>query len=717
MKLKDLNDVGYHPFQEKLLQYIRHKTQNLESDLYFRVLSTFYMGQMATQMRAEVHTPHRGVIPPNIYALNLGESGMGKGYSMNLLEKGILKGFREVYLSDTFPNIAEQSIQDEAQTNSIRNSTDMAEEQAKVEREYKDCGHYLFSYDSGTGPAYKQLRTKCQIGRIGSLNMIIDEIGTNLLNNAELFATNLEAYDIGLIKAKLIKNSSDNTRSVDRDTPVPTNVLAFGTPTKLFNGGAEEREIWSLLDTGYARRFIYGVGAKTTANTTDAETLLDLLTNNNSDQSASQLASHCTRLADSSQYGRQIQMPRETALINIQYQLECEAKAESFNAHESLKKAEMQHRYFRAIKIAGCYAFVDGSHVVTEDHMYAAIKLVEDSGKCFTDQILARDKNYVKLAKYICEVDREVTHADLAEDLTFYSGSKSSRDDMIQLATAWGYKNNYLIKKTFVDNIEFFRGETLEPTDLSQLKVSVSNQMAHGYKTRYAKWEKLSNLVTAKDFHWCNHEFVDGHRHGDKVISGFNMIAVDVDNGFPLVQAQELLKEYTCLFHTTKRHTAEKNRYRILMPLKYNLNLTEKEYKQFMENIQNWLPFDADESVDQRCRKWATHKGQHHYNEGVLLDPVIFIPRTQRNEEHMKAQSQLSNMDKIQAWFAGSMGEGNRNNTLIKYALMLLDSGMDATDVEDNVIAFNNKLTNPLSVSELKATIFKTVYSKARDTN
>ena len=103
---------------------------------------------------------------------------------------------------------------------------------------------------------------------------------------------------------------------------------------------------------------------------------------------------------------------------------------------------------------------------VEMDHLHSAIKLVEESGRPST--ILTREKTYVKLAKYIAAIGSDVTHADLNEALPFYKGAQrpSERDD--DPGTAWGYKNNIIIKKSFIDGIEFFTGETLKETDLRQ---------------------------------------------------------------------------------------------------------------------------------------------------------------------------------------------------------------------------------------------------------
>jgi hypothetical protein len=713
MKLKELDTVKYHPTSEKMMNVLTTKTQNHESDLYFRVLIANFMAQMSSSMRVEMITPHRGVLPLNVFVCALAESGAGKGHSLNICE-GIIKGFKDTFMKHTAPEIAEQNLLADAQTKAIIRATDEVTELEKIQKEYDSLGIMPFSFDSGTGPAYKQVRTKMQMAGIGSLNMVCDEIGTNLLNNAELFAVNLEAYDIGLIKQKIIKNTADNKRSEERDDPVPSNMLIFGTPSKLFNGGKEEVEFYSLLETGYARRLFFGLGRKTAVGSLTAKEMFDALTSTSVDTVVDDLSNHFVNLADPINYNAKILMDEPVALINIQYQLDCEALASELSVYESVKKAEIQHRYFKAMKLAGIYAFMDSSNTVTEDHMYAAIKLTEDSGKAFVD-ILSRDKNYVRLAKYIAEVKQEVTYADLTEDLQFFTGSISMKNDLLQLATAWGIKNNIIIKKTFADGIDFFTGETLQETDLSGIMVSYSKHEAYDYVSAKLDFKNLHKLTQVQGYHWCNHSFLDNHRLEDKAIPEFNSVVIDVDGGVSMTTAKDLLKDYNAFYYTTKRSTDTDNRFRIVLPIKYHLKLTKEDHKEFMSNIFSWLPFEVDTGTGQRCKKWLTNTGTYVLNEGESLDPMQFIPKTAKNEERKKANKNLSSMDNTERWFAKEVSqEGNRNNIMCKYALMLLDSGMDVTEVEERTKHFNNKIPNPLKKSELEQTVFKTLYARAK---
>lgn len=718
MELRDISEVEYHPIQERLLNILRTKTMNVESDTYFRAIISFYLAQMASSMRASIITPHRGKLPINMFVCALGESGMGKGYSMNIMEREIVHGFAEVFKKATFPSISEQSIVTEARIRAIRNASDEAEELAALEKEFNELGAMPYSFDSGTGPAYKQIRTKAQIAQVGSLNMICDEIGTNLLSNAELFAVNLEAYDVGLIKQKITKNSSENKRGEERTDPVPSNMLVFGTPSKLFNGGVEEREYRSLLDTGYGRRFMFGWGSKTEATITNAEDLFEILTHQNNDADITALAQHFQTLADEINYNKEIAISKEVTLINMQYQLDCEAKAAELSVFEPIRKAELQHRYFKAMKLAGAYAFIDQTAEVTADQMYAAIKFVEDSGKA-CDKILSQEKNYVRLAKYIASIGKEVTYADLVEDLPFFSGSKAAKDDMVSLARAWGHRNNVVIKKYLDDGFEILKGEKLKDTDLNHLIFSASAHEAYNYTSsvelKVEPWDAFHKVATRDGVHWCNHLFQEGHRKEENAIGEFNMIVIDVDDGCSLETAKLLMQGTKAFYYTTKRHTDELNRFRIVIPLKYHLKMSGPEYKEFMSNIFGWLPFNVDEGTNQRSKKWLSHAGEYEYVEGDIFDPTQFIPKTSKNEKRLAEAQDLGDMDKIESWFARSIGEGNRNNTMARFAFMLFDSGMDPADVETAVYSFNDKLKNSLSKDELQATVLKSLWGKAAE--
>lgn len=717
---KPWEKYDYHPVSEKVVHILRQQTQNTKSDTYFRVVTSFFLAQMAASMRTNVITNDRGAIPVNAYVCSLAESGAGKGHSLNVLEDQLVNGFKEEFTQNTFKTIATTSMEEEAARKAVHNQSDYQDELDQVQKEFDSYGAMPYSFAEGTGPAYKQVRTKCQIAGVGSLNYICDEIGSNLLTSEELMRVCLETFDIGKVKDKITKASSDNKRHEPRPDPVPSNMLVFGTPNKVFDSGKVEAEFVSLLDTGYARRFFYGFGNKGTDIVYTAEELYDLLAQNTTSADLQNLSHKFKALADPLNYKRDIPMERDEGIALLQYKLDCEALAEAMPAHEHIRKAEMNHRYFKALKLAGAYAFVDCASKVSIENLYAAIKITEDSGVAF-EQIMTRPAPYVRLAQYIASCGKDATHADLTEALPFYRGSAAARNELLQLAQAWGIRNNIILKRFMSEGIEFLTGETLKVNDLTEIIVSYSTHEAYHYKNTTAPFDKLHVMTQHQQLHWVNHHLLDGHRLEENCQVGFNTVVLDIDGGTTMERAKELLEGYTALFYTTKRHLAEKEdnpgeyygeRFRIILPIGYDLKLDKDDYVEFMRNLYTWLPFDIDESTSQRSRKWQSHNGSYEYIEGVVLDPLQFIPKTSKNEARKEILQSMNNADSTERWFMNKMIEGDRNNQMIKYALMLVDSGLDYDVVEERLISFNSKLAEPLPEDELGVTVLRTVARK-----
>ena len=713
----DLTGVSHHPAIEEIVEVLCNKTQNTDRG-FFRVEMAYFLAKMASSMRATIVTKDRGEIPVNIYALALATSGFGKGYSVNVVETEFLKGFKKRFMEDTFPIIAEKHLWEIANDRAARNGTDQQEEFEKVEGEFKRAGAIPFTFDSGTPPAVKQLRHKLMMGNCGAINLQIDEIGSNLMGSADVLTLFLELYDQGLVKQKLTKNTAENTRGEELDGKTPTNMLLFGTPSKLLDGGQTEDQFYDMLDTGYARRCLFGIGqhSRKAHNTQTPEEIYANLTQPSNSAVIDKWATKFHRLADASMYGWRMQVEDDVGIALLTYKIECEKAADQMADHEEIRKAEISHRYFRALKLAGAFAFVDESIEVEMEHLKQAILLVEESGAAF-QSILNREKTYVKLAKYIADVGTEVTHADLLEALPFYKSGNAARNEMMTLATAWGYKKHIIIKKTFTDGIEFFKGETLKETDLNEMVVSYSDHWAYNYMCEKVPFDQLHVLTQSSGMHWANHHFKGGHRAEENVFVGFNMIVIDVDGGITLDTVHELMKEYKFMTYTTKRHSDEENRFRLIIPMNYYLELDSSEYKEFMNTVMAWLPFKTDESANQRAKKWECFDGEYHYNmEGELLDVLGFIPKTSKNEQFKQGFQAVESLDNLERWFAQRIASGNRNNQMIKYALALVDSGMDLMSVGKQVHAFNQKLNTPLDEEEIDNTILVTVskrYSRA----
>jgi hypothetical protein len=131
-----------------------------------------------------------------------------------------------------------------------------------------------------------------------------------------------------------------------------------------------------------------------------------------------------------------------------------------------------------------------------------------------------------------------------------------------------------------------------------------------------------------------------------------------------------------------------------------------------MQNVWAWLPFEVDTATGQRARKWETYNSHYEYIDNVntqLLDILPFIPHTPKNETFVQKQLDSAGMDNLERWVISNSTEGKRNNMVLRYALILVDSGMGLLSCQQKIAELNNKLDKPLSDKEIENTVMVTV--------
>lgn len=699
----------FHPIQEELVDVMCAKTGSNDRS-FFRVMVAYKFAEIATNMRATVEFAGTKGIPANMYALDLAPSGYSKNASMNLLEENIFRGFKDEFMLKTMRDATDKNLGKLATDYELMFGVLADDAIRKINKEYESLPKFLYSFGSSTPEGFKSMRAKLSMAGVGATSNVIDEIGSNLQGNQETMTVQLEAYDMGQSKQKLIKVDSNS----DMRGSVPSNLFAFGTQSKLLDSGAVEKQFFDMLETGYARRFVVGFVENSVRDTEiTAEEMYDIVTNPMTDSSLLKYDSYFKTLADESFLNKEIKMSKDVTIELMRYRLDCDKRANELKEHEEILKAVIKHSYWRALKIATSYAFVDKANEITMDVLDNAIALSEDGIRAFR-QMLKREKPYEKLAKYITDVGKKITQVDLVEDLVFYRGSEQQKRELMNLAVAYGYNNNMIIKKTIKDGIEFLEGERLKEVDISQISCSWSTDIADGYKLATNSFDKLHQLVSGNGYHYCSHQFENGHRNKDNVIKGFDLLILDVDSGLHIDICKSLLKEYTYLIATTKRHTEQNNRFRIILPMSHKLSLTPDEYSKFMKNVFEWLPFDSDEQTKDISRKWQSHKGEYWYNFGKQIDVLPFIPDTPKESKQRDISNKYTGVEHLQRWFLMNYDEAEygRNNMCRDYALALFDDGLSSDTIRHSLHDFNERLNNPLAVTELESTVMKTVIRK-----
>lgn len=712
MNLEEMMQQPYNPLQEEITEILMDKTLNALPH-FFRVMTAYHFCKMASMMRVQVSAQDLGKVPINLYAINLMPSGAGKGYSTSILEDELMGGFKHKFLEESYPTIIEMSLAKMAIKRASKKQDTSEEEELEIlKKEFAASGEFYYSYDSATTAAVKQFRHQLLMAEAGAINLEMDEIGSNISKNEEIFGVFLDLYDKGKTKNKLVKNTAENKRLKDVEGYTPANVVLYGEPGKVLDGGKTQELLISLLDTGYARRCLFGYNPTVDKPVhDDAEKLFDKLIQHGTSQKVTQLYAHFESLAGIANHKREIIVTRPVSIALLEYKLNCEKRAAEKAEHEFSLKAEISHRYWKALKIAGSFAFVEDSPEVTLAHLYAAIHLVEDSGEHFY-RILHQERNFQRLARFITsQPTKQFTHADLVHDLTYYPSTEGGRREILALATAFAYTNNAVIRRQYVNGIELMSGEALQKTNVDELIVSASQNLSDGYVPKVTTFDKLALFTQKLNWNVCSHHFIDGIRQEENALAPFNLLFLDVDDTLKLHAFENIFKEYKYILYTTKSHDPANNvhRFRAIFPMSHILKLNTVDYKDFMEAIYEWLPFKVDSQTAQRNRKWACHPMEVRTNEGKLLDVLPFIPKTRMYEEHKEQNKELRSLTNLERWFINNTAEGNRSNNLCRYGFLLVDSGYSSDAIESMIKTLNDRIPDKLSDSEIERTILRSI--------
>lgn len=720
-----------HEMSEEIASILasRASTDNLD---FFRIIVSYYLANLASSMGTTVYSALQNSIPTNVYALALAPSGFGKGTSIGVMEREVTNKFREVFMNYLVP-ILEKEAPDRLALNASEYLQHIPLDTLteKFKEQLESAGNYVPSFDEATVPAIKQLRTKIQLLGAGALNLEIDELGSNIQKSAEALKTYLELYDIGQIKTKLIKNTKENVRGMLLNTPSPANLLMFGTPSSLLNSDKEEELFMQFLEAGYARRCLFGYQdtSITASKDISIDDLYDILQTRRNDYKLTSICDHLGTLAGEEFLHRSIHIPTAVDKLILRYKLFCQDRASKFKSYQTIHTHEMQHRHFKATKLAGTYAFIDKRFEMNEKDFLNAIYLVEQSGNAL-HRILKRDKPAILVCKYIEEAGTSVTVSDLTDHLPFYKAASGQvRNDLMKEAKAWGHSNNIMVQEYKVNDITFYKGEKLTETSLSQITLSVSQDITTGFQNIVRDFRQLPQLFKSS-WNWCSHQLKHGdsskgHRANENCIQGCKLLVLDIDDtSMSPSLASELIKQYYHIIYTTKSNEKEAGVYcyRVIIPTNYSVNLDEDDFKKFMESAATAFPFtEVDVKTFNRTRLWFCNPDTTLYTnfegELQLFNVVPHIPKTVQNIEYTSSNKRLGNVSAIERYFLNMMQEGNRNHSLLRYGLMLLDSEHSLSQVEASVLALNKKLHNPLNQKEIEATVFKTLAKKTLNNN
>lgn len=655
---------------------------------YLTCVSLFGVATVCSSVRANVICPTDfNEIPTNVYAIAIAGSGLSKSRSLG-------------YVEDLFIAKASDKIKELANAKMETLDPFNMEEVAKLSKEGVKIS---LIFKSATDSAVSAVRSIMDKVGLYSVNIALDELGSVLLKEYDLLSdTLLNAYDRGKLKPNLRRTTGVSTT----ESPVPHNLLMFGSPTLIFESKTEtEKAFYDLLSAGLARRCLFSeVKTKTNHYT--------LKVDNTMQNRINAISNRLVDIVDKYN-GKSIPLSNEASIFYEEYETQCKLHSEACGKFEIYNQVCMQNKHWIALKISGLLAMLDLSNTVELSHYLQAIKIVDDSYS-YMQQLTKREEKYELIVEWLTETGNSESEYTLTQSLPFYKEVKNKKS-FWDLAKGYAYENNITLMIEDKRNITFYQAKAKKKTNLEEpLLFSYSMDIARDYYS--------NDSITWKDFHkvmqkdgvcYSAHTFKDGHRTNDNAIEGFELLMLDVDSGTPLDIAKLLLDNYTYLIATTRSHNKEKkgvvcDRYRIILPMKNRLELSKEQYSKFMTNLMEDMPIELDACTKDIGRMFYGASGEYWYNEGELFDADKYIPNTQEEEQYIKQGKTLAkgNISGISQYIIRNESNG-RNSSLIKLALLLARNGYRENELKEEILRVNKQFNNPLSESELERTILR----------
>ena len=641
------------------------------------------------------------VIIPNYFGISFGGSGVGKNHSDNLARAIFKESF------DNFQRHAESFY------DSRKDPADK-----KPDPRYVNLSSYFIPVTSTWQALQKAAQTVKDMD-VGSVNVVSDELGDNIMSMSEIFTKLKSTWDTGTSEGPV--NVTNGGESYFCVHDVCFNALLFGAPGPFELDPKKKDRLLETYVSGMARRsFIYH--NNTYKKSENRNPNFEKLEREFYDK----LESYIKELRYFLNNTREIRYPAKIREKLLEYDQIKELERErsiSLIAEDlgSTKKIE---------KLLGIIATLDLQDEINEEHLKFAIEFTEalDSTAEETVEIKPAYKRiYDEIEKRSFAARTDIVKA--VKDITI----KDLDSQLILVQEHANLIGNSLIKKEY-NGIIKYKIEKLSNTNLDNIILSINGNMdrtePEGFVRKIGSFDKLINAVNA-EFRYSAGTFRNDYISDENYLQEQNLFIIDIDNDLRLEDAKALFSSMTYLIATTKSHQKPKktkvngetidlvcDRFRIILPTLSTFHLTAKVYSEMYMNVINSLGIAEADSKCRNASRWyyGNPEGEHWYNKGDLLDIRTYIPDS---SEHQDASTSLSNYDnqrdksnapasiRVDAairWFLSNTATGNRNDNLFKLG-MLLKEKIEEPDWAMWLLNANTCLSHPLPDSDMKSII------------
>ena len=570
------------------------------------------------QFRRNIKLWDDTLVPINAISFIILGSGAGKDSSNNAVKKCFTPGFQ------LLENEVKRAVRKEAIAKAKEAGEDPAEEFAIYKSYMKPIPPVFMSIT--TGPGLIQ-----HINDIASLPLlstfqytgeISDELAhnPNAIENIKILA---EVYDLGIKEATYTKGQEFRTTEVKGQ---PVSALYVGSPGHILYDENTKKKFHIAFMSKLARRswFCYSPAR---IEEPVFDTVDDLLEYEERVKQESKAAREAVReqIKDIttwglSKAGKSITIDSSVFRLFSIYKRYNKEVVDSLTNTETTYALIRTHLQWKALKLAGAFAFFDKSDVIEEKHYIDAITYCEMLDEDM--EVFERDLNkapHERLADYMKTIINNDNKAVLSvheiKKMGFAQNvSKTKLHELVKLCAGYDTSGIYSvinedgaiqyepIIKTEEINVSF---KELDMNELNKAvkandkeavrkaKETLAAKTAYGFEIANTTFEELKYLLEG-DYAYSSFKFKNGVRGRHNIEGGTKWLVLDIDDS--IITASETHFMLSDINHHVALSSDATNEYkfRVLIELDATVDLDATTWKYFYQEIATDLALKVD---------------------------------------------------------------------------------------------------------------------------
>ena len=525
---------------------------------------------------------------------------------------------------------------------------------------------------------------------LGAGYIISSELGAELASNTSIVENiriTSELYDMGNKEVKLLKNRDSQSEEIKS---FPVSALFLGSKDNIIFDEGVKKKFKTEFTTKLARRS-YVIFVDENITSVSYQSIKDMLDKEREREDLAlknmlDVQSYITDLTNSLlDYPKDyiICTPEVRDAFNL-YRKYNECVAEGIDATLPMSKLTRQHLQWKALKLAGALALINGCDKIELPEYIAAVQYgesVNDDLNRFEKELMKEPYElFVDYAHSYAKEGNTVINLHTLKKGGFISSRNidASLSDLAKMANAYDDSGTYALKD---DTITFNALNMTDDIVITWLECSGTKKeravkCTTGYVSEVATFDSIEELLKG-DYAYTPFRLKNGVRGKDNVMGGCKWLVLDVDDtDINDSEAHILLSDYN---HYIVRTSNEDNdqKYRVILELDAELNITDQQWKPFIQAVSSDLGIHAD--LLPKSQIFFSYAGRtlHKALDGIRL-PIkpylaqMVIPK-QKTQQKLNMSQKMAYLDDpmttFQPAFEAPMGCGRQKIIwALKYA-------------------------------------------------